>query len=138
MSLLAPARGMSTLPAKGGFSRPSSIRSAGSHRGLWDCDYSPHRKHFLPLESRVFQMLGWVFILNELLYYSNSSNHNIYMILSFVNSQRYLVDWNGRRRLLENIDQFSSCDVTLPQSSLSYGNSKWSSVGRTIVQSHEP
>src|SRR5699024_2647283 len=24
----------------------------------------------------------------------------IYMILSFVNSKRYLVDWNGRRRLL--------------------------------------
>src|SRR5699024_2684968 len=37
------------------------------------CDYSPHRKHFLPLESRVFQLLGWVFILNELLYYFNSS-----------------------------------------------------------------
>src|SRR5699024_2936343 len=62
----------------------------------------------------------------------------IYMVLSFVNSKRYLVDWNGRRRLLENIDQFSSCDVTLSQSSLSCGNSKWSSVGRTIVQSHEP
>src|SRR5690625_119112 len=48
-------------------------------RGLWDCDYSPHRKHFLPQESRVFQLLGWVFILNDLLYYSNSSNHNIYI-----------------------------------------------------------
>src|SRR5699024_8960504 len=49
----------------------------------------------------------------------------------------YLVDWNARRRLLENTDQFSSCDVTLSQSSLSCGNSKRSSVGRTIVQSHE-
>src|SRR5699024_749870 len=38
----------------------------------------------------------------------------IYMILSFVNSKRYLVNWNARWRLLENIDQFSSCDVTLP------------------------
>src|SRR5699024_1243209 len=34
MSLLAPARGMSTLPAKGGFSRPSSLRTPGSHLGL--------------------------------------------------------------------------------------------------------
>src|SRR5699024_12225427 len=49
---LAPARGMPTLSAKDGFSRPSSFRSVGSHRGLWDCDYSTHRKHFLPLESR--------------------------------------------------------------------------------------
>jgi len=29
MSLLAPARGMSTLPAKGGFSRPSSFTHSG-------------------------------------------------------------------------------------------------------------
>src|SRR5690625_5089340 len=29
MSLLAPARGMSTLPAKGGFSRPSSFTLCG-------------------------------------------------------------------------------------------------------------
>src|SRR5699024_8494565 len=101
------------------------------------CDYSPHRKHFLPQESRVFQLLGRVFILNELLYYSNSSNHNIYMILLFVNSKRYLVDWNGRRRLLENTNRFSSCEVMLPKLSLSCGNSKRSSVGRTIVQSHE-
>src|SRR5690625_2944443 len=55
---------------------------------------------FLPQESRVFQLLGWVLILNELFYYSNSSIHNIYMILLFVNSKRCLVDWNGRRRLL--------------------------------------
>src|SRR5699024_7895803 len=60
------------------------------------------------------------------------------MISSFVNSKCYLVDCNGRWRLLENTDQFSSCDVTLSQSSLSCGNSKRSSVGRTIVQSHEP
>src|SRR5690625_4927739 len=33
---------------------------------------------FLPLESRVFQLLGWGFHSQELLYYSNSSNHNIY------------------------------------------------------------
>src|SRR5699024_5838079 len=44
LRLLAPARGMPPLPAKGGFSRPSSIRTAGSHRGLWDCDYSSHLK----------------------------------------------------------------------------------------------
>src|SRR5690625_1946821 len=37
MSLLAPTRGMPTLPAKGGFSRPSPLRSAGSHLGLWGC-----------------------------------------------------------------------------------------------------
>src|SRR5690625_652865 len=34
MSLLAPARGMPALPAKGGFSRPSFIRTPGSHLGL--------------------------------------------------------------------------------------------------------
>src|SRR5699024_9151528 len=67
-------------------------------------------KTFLPLESRVFQLLGWVFILNELLLIFNSSKSIsyvlklihpiiIYMILSFVNSKRYIVDWNGRRRL---------------------------------------
>src|SRR5690625_2005768 len=47
MSLLAPARGMSTLPAKGGFSRPSSF----THSGV-----SP-RPH-LPQESRIFHLLG--------------------------------------------------------------------------------
>src|SRR5690625_4719795 len=85
MSLLAPARGMPVLPAKGGFSRPSLITLCGvSSRPLGlglrtarpignHCDYSPHRKHFLPLESRVFQLLGWVFILNELRYDRNSS-----------------------------------------------------------------
>src|SRR5699024_5736494 len=36
---------------------------------------------FLSLESRVFQLLGWGFILNELLYYSNLSNHNIYYFI---------------------------------------------------------
>src|SRR5699024_2400902 len=55
---------------------------------------------FLPQESRVFQLLGCVLILNELFYYSNSSIHNIYMILLFVNSKRCLVEWNGRQRLL--------------------------------------
>src|SRR5699024_12117892 len=34
MSLLAPARGMPALSAKDGFSRPSSIRTPGSHLGL--------------------------------------------------------------------------------------------------------
>jgi|SRR5690625_339578 len=60
------------------------------------------------------------------------------MILSFVNSKLYPVDWNGRRQLFENTNRFSSCDVMLPGFSLSCGNSKRSSVGRTIVQSHEP
>src|SRR5699024_6638530 len=60
-----------------------------------------------------------------------------YMILLFVNSKLYLVDWNGRRRLLENTNRFSSCEVMLPKLSLTCWNSKRSSVGRTIVQSHE-
>src|SRR5699024_1917130 len=51
-----------------GVERSQTCLTAGSHRGLWDCDYSAHRKHFLPLESRVFQLLSRVFILNELLY----------------------------------------------------------------------
>src|SRR5699024_4703354 len=75
------------------------LRSAGSHRGLWDCDYSPHRKHFLPLESRVFQLLDWVSFSTSCF---TIPIHPIiiYMILSFVNSKRYLVNWNARRRLL--------------------------------------
>src|SRR5699024_6710636 len=69
----------------------------------------------LPLESRVFQLLGWFFILNGLLYYFNSSNHNIYH--SLIRSATSLIGTEGG----------DSC-----------GNSKRSSVGRTIVQSHEP
>src|SRR5699024_12122464 len=39
------------------------------------------------------------------------------------NPKHCIVDWNGRRRLLENTNRFSSCDVMLPELSLSYGNS---------------
>src|SRR5699024_1453086 len=58
--------------------------------------------------------------------------------IRYTDLKHYLVDWNERRRLLENTNRFSSCDVMLPELSLSSGNSKWSSVGRTTVQSHEP
>src|SRR5690625_180639 len=58
--------------------------------------------------------------------------------LTYHNPKHCIVDWNGRRRLLENTNRFSSCDVMLSELSLSCGNSKWSSVGRTTVQSHEP
>src|SRR5690625_6817345 len=80
------------------------------------CDYSPHRKHFLPQdkegfgsdtshaekavfffkESRIFHLLGWFFIHKGLLYYF----YKMYQRLLFVNSKHYIVDWNGRRRLL--------------------------------------
>ena len=88
MSLLAPARGMSTLPAKGGFSRPSSIRSAGSHRGLssrWSLAYSSCWAGFS------FSTSCFTIPIHPII---------IYMILSFVNLKRYLVNWNARRRLL--------------------------------------
>src|SRR5699024_2295384 len=65
-NILFDYRNWNTLAFRGRLMSLLELRSAGSHRGLWDCDYSPHRKHFLPLESRVFQLLGWVFILNEL------------------------------------------------------------------------
>src|SRR5699024_5459420 len=55
MSLLAPARGMPTLPAKGGFSRPSSIRSAGSHRGL-----SSHRS--LAYHARILKVFSYLYM----------------------------------------------------------------------------
>src|SRR5699024_1480351 len=83
MSLLAPARGMSTLPAKGGFSRPSSIRSAGSHRGLssrWSLAYSSCWDGFS------FSTSCFTIPIHPII---------IYMILSFVNSMRYLVDWKA-------------------------------------------
>src|SRR5690625_155794 len=83
-------RKWNTLAFRGRLMSLLELRSVGSHRGLWDCDYSPHRKHFLPLESRVFQLLGWVFLLNELLKLIHPII--IYMNLSFVNSKRYLVD----------------------------------------------
>src|SRR5699024_11782865 len=51
----------------------------------------------------------------------------------FPGSKHYTVDWNGRRRLLENTNRFSSCEVMLPKLSLSCGNSKRSSVEGTIV-----
>src|SRR5699024_1253681 len=73
MSLLAPARGMSTLPAKGGFSRPSSFTHSGvSPRPHLPQDkegYSSDASHaekagFFFKESRIFHLLGWAFILN--------------------------------------------------------------------------
>src|SRR5690625_3902895 len=47
VSLLAPARGMPTLPAKGGFSRPSLLTR---------CGVSP--RPFLPQESRGISSAG--------------------------------------------------------------------------------
>src|SRR5699024_6826202 len=91
-------RNWNTLAFRGWLMSLLELRSAGSHRGLWDCDYSPHRKHFLPLESRVFQLLDWVSFSTSCF---TIPIHPIiiYMILSFVNSKRYLVNWNARRRL---------------------------------------
>src|SRR5699024_1415368 len=67
MSLLAPARGMSTLPAKGGFSRPSSF----THSGVSPRPHLPQDKEgfrsdtshaekgfFFFKESRIFHLLG--------------------------------------------------------------------------------
>src|SRR5699024_7001939 len=92
-------RNWNTLAFRGWLMSLLELRSAGSHRGLWDCDYSPHRKHFLPLESRVFQLLDWDSFSTSCF---TIPIHPIiiYMILSFVNSKRYLVNWNARRRLL--------------------------------------
>src|SRR5699024_10751319 len=64
------------------------LRSAGSHRGLssrWSLAYSSCWAGF-SFSTSCF----------------TSPIHPIitYMILSFVHSKRYLVDWNGRRRLL--------------------------------------
>src|SRR5690625_160774 len=69
MSLLAPARGMSTLPAKGGFSRPSSF----THSGVSPRPHLPQDKEgygsdtshaekagFFFNESRIFHLLGQI------------------------------------------------------------------------------
>src|SRR5699024_761284 len=72
MSLLAPARGMSTLPAKGGFSRPSSF----THSGV-----SP-RPH-LPQESRIFHLLGQIIIIVYSVFLYSSQFHkrfNLFII----------------------------------------------------------
>src|SRR5690625_7197474 len=87
------------------------LRSAGSHRGLssrWSLAYSSC------WAGVSFSTGCFTIPIHPII---------IYMILSFVNSKRYLVDWNGRRRLLENTDQFSSCDVMLPEPSMSFANS---------------
>src|SRR5699024_3339620 len=72
MSLLAPARGMSTLPAKGGFSRPSSF----THSGVSPRPHLPQDKEgfgsdtshaekavFFFKESRIFHLLGQITII---------------------------------------------------------------------------
>src|SRR5699024_4434676 len=72
MSLLAPARGMSTLPAKGGFSRPSSF----THSGVSPRPHLPQDKEgfgsdtshaekavFFFKESRIFYLLGQITII---------------------------------------------------------------------------
>src|SRR5690625_3889081 len=99
MSLLAPARGMPTLSAKDGFSRTSSIRSAGSHRGLWDCDYSPHRKHFLPQDKDT---------------YGSDTSHAEKANFFFKEPRIFqLLGWNMRGSLKKKF-AFSACDVSLP------------------------
>jgi len=115
-NFLSGHRNWNILAFRGRLMSLLELRSAGSHRGLWDCDYSPHRKHFLPQdkegfgsdtshaekavfffkESRIFHLLGWFFIHKGLLYYF----YKMYQRLLFVNSKHYIVDWNGRRRLL--------------------------------------
>src|SRR5690625_2225731 len=159
MSLLAPARGMSTLrprqevckrwpqrpylaclPLKlGGFSRPSSLRTPGSHLGL----ISPRTRKASAAIHRTQKK--WFSFSRSLAYsicwgrLSLSFTASFFTRANSINALKHCtVDWNGRRRLLENTNRFSSCEVMLPKFSLSYGNSKRSSVGRTIVQSHEP
>src|SRR5699024_4405078 len=53
LSLLAPARGMPALPAKGGSSRPSLLLLTAGSQGSWDCTIvRPTEDPWLfPLES---------------------------------------------------------------------------------------
>jgi len=81
-------RKWNTLAFRGRLMSLLELRSAGSHRGLfsrWSLAYSSCWARF-SFSTSCF----------------NYSIHSIiiYMILSFVNSKRYPVDWNGRRRLL--------------------------------------
>src|SRR5690625_5703498 len=65
LSLLAPARGMPTLPAKGGFNRPSLGYPAGSS----DTCYS-HRSHRPPL-TRTSVVVQRYFLITTKLLISN-------------------------------------------------------------------
>ena len=105
MSLLAPARGMPALPAKGGFSRPSFIRNPGSHLGL----ISPRSLAY----SICWDRLSLSFIAP---FFTPSQFHKRFNLF-IIRSTASLIGTEGGD---------------------SYGNSKRSSVGRTIVQSHEP
>src|SRR5690625_533538 len=84
----------------------------------------------LPQESRIFHLLGYVtFIVhNGLLYYFDSSRSNsLCFSLFIIRTIGYTI---------------SRCSKHTPligtEGGDSRGNSKRSSVGRTIVQSHEP
>src|SRR5699024_1225636 len=141
-------RNWNTLAFRGRLMSLLELRSAGSHRGLWDWDCAllvPSKTIAItrPTEnissrwSLAYSSFWAGFSFSTSCFTIPIHPIIIYMILLFVNSKLYLVDWNGRRRLLENTNRFSSCEVMLPKLSLSCGNSKRSSVGRTIVQSHE-
>src|SRR5699024_349474 len=98
-NILFDYRNWNTLAFRGRLMSLLELRSAGSHRGLWDCDYSPHRKH----SSRwsLAYSSCWVGVsFSTSCFTIPIYPIIIYIILSFVNSKRYFVDWNGRRRLL--------------------------------------
>src|SRR5699024_6170738 len=126
MSLLAPARGMSKLrprqevckrwpqrpylaclPLKlGGFSRPSSFTHSAPARGV------PTLAAKAVFSWPSLENIHLGLISPRSLAYSSCWVRVCYPPSK--NMKHCLVDWNGRRRLLENTDQFSSCDVTLP------------------------
>src|SRR5699024_5444524 len=82
-NILFGYRNWNTLAFRGRLMSLLELRSAGSHRGLssrWSLAYSSCWAGF-SFSTRCFTI-------------------PIHPILSFVNSKRYLVDWNGRRRPL--------------------------------------
>jgi len=81
-------RNWNTLAFRGRLMSLLELRSVGSHRGLssrWSLAYSSC------LAGLSFSTGCFTIPIHPII---------IYMILLFVNSKRYPVDWNGRRRLL--------------------------------------
>src|SRR5699024_1540938 len=107
MSLLAPARGMSTLPAKGGFSRPSSFTHSGvSPRPHLPPGQGRLRQRYIARRKRFFLFQGVSHIPFAWIGYLDRSQRfallfeSIRFTLFIHNPKHCIVDWNGRRRLL--------------------------------------
>src|SRR5690625_4715106 len=148
MSLLAPARGMAALPAKDGFSRPSFIRTPGSHLGLISprtrkasaAIHRTQKKRFSFSRSLAYSICWDRLSLSFTASFFTPSHFHKRFNLFIIRSTASLIgaeggdSWDWDCALLVPSKTIA---ITRPTENIC-GNSKRSSVGRTIVQSHEP